>query len=291
MEVNASHAMQPSRSGPAAGPSRWPAIFVGLCALIPAVFLALPWSLETKSLAVLHGLCAQQPSHTFYFGDARLPFDARMTGIYGGFAVTSLVLFALRRWRASGVPTVPLLVVLGSFIVIMGIDGLNSTLVDLRRWHLYEPRNELRLVTGQLTGVTLATFVWMLVGQIGFARSARRGIAPLRGFRDMVGVLAAQFGFTMLVVSGWGVLRVPFTIVLVLAAMSAIMGLTLAFVLLFGRRESLAQTTSALAGPATVALVLTVLIVGGLGGGRFLLEAWLNIPSTLPELQPQGAYR
>ena len=275
-------------SGAARVPTRWPIAFITLCTLIAAVFLALPWSLETKSLAALHGLCAQQPTHSFYFDDARLPFDARMSGIYGGFAITSLVLLALRRWRTSGIPSVPLLVVLGSFIVVMGIDGVNSTLVDLRRWHLYEPRNELRLVTGQLTGVTLATFVWLLVGQIGFASAARRAMAPLRGFRDLAIVLTVQLGFTLLVVSGWGPLRVPLTLLLIGAAVAAVTGLTLGFVLLFSQREGQALTTSALVGPATIALVVALIIIGSLGGGRFLLEAWLNIPSTLPELQSQG---
>lgn len=268
--------------------SRWPFVFVGLCTAVTTLFLALPWSLETKALAMLHGLCAQQPSHTFFFGDSRLPFDARMTGIYGGFAVTTLTLAGLRRWRAARVPPVPLLVVLGTFVVVMGIDGLNSTMVDIRQWHLYEPRNELRLITGQLTGVTLATFVWLLIGQIGFARTARRCIAPLASWRDLTIVVAAQAMFAALVFSGWSALRVPITLLLLLAAFAAVTGLSLAFVLLLGRRESLARSTGALAGPATLALVIAVLIIGGLGGGRFMLEWWLNIPTTMPEMQEAG---
>jgi len=54
----------------------------------------------------------------------------------------------------------------------------------------------------------------------------------------------------------------------------ALTGLTLACVLLFGRRESLARAT-ATAGSATLALIVALVIVGGLAGGRFLMEAWL----------------
>lgn len=268
--------------------SRWPLVFVGLCVMLATVFLALPWSLETKALAVLHGLCAQQPSHTFYVGEARLPFDARMTGIYGGFGVTALSLVVMRRWRAAQVPPVAMITVLGAFVVLMGVDGVNSTLADLRQWHLYEPRNELRLITGQLTGVTLATFVLLLVGQIGYAQAARRSIAPVAGWRDLAFVLAAQSLFTAFVFSGWAPLRVPITLLLLVAACAAVTGLTLAFVLLFGRRESLTHSASGLAGPATLALVIALVIIGGLGGGRFLLEWWLNIPTLMPEMQGTG---
>jgi hypothetical protein len=37
------------------------------------------------------------------------------------------------------------------------------------------------------------------------------------------------------------------------------------------------MSTADLAGPATVALVVALLVIGGLGGGRFLLEWWLGI--------------
>ena len=55
----------------------WPALFVSLVAGSLAIFSLFPGSREGKSLAVLHGLCAQQPTLSYYLGEARLPFDAR----------------------------------------------------------------------------------------------------------------------------------------------------------------------------------------------------------------------
>src|SRR5690606_37331765 len=166
-------------------PTGWPAVFIALCILPVAVFLLLPWSVEGKSLAVLHGLCAQQPGHTFYFGDSRLPFDARMTGIYGGFAVTSLFLLARGRWGHGGLPSLAVAAALGLFVVALGVDGLNSTLLDMDLWHAYSPMNELRLATGLLTGVALATFVWLLLGQVSF-RQTQRNLKPiLSGYREL----------------------------------------------------------------------------------------------------------
>jgi uncharacterized membrane protein len=259
----------------------WPGVFLAVCVVGVVTFLALPWSMEGKSLALLHGLCAQQPSHSLYFGDQRLPFDSRMTGIYGGFAVALLTLFARGRWRYAGVPPLRIVLTLIGFIALMGIDGVNSTLVDLRRWHPYTPHNELRLITGLLTGIALGVFVWMLVCQIGFARRARTRKAPITGLGDLSWVVLGGGVYCAVVLTQWSPLRVPLTMLLVLSAVAAMSGLTLAFVLLLSGRESVATSTWQLAGPATAALVIALVLIGTLGGGRFLLEAWLGLPAQL----------
>jgi uncharacterized membrane protein len=259
----------------------WPGVFVGIWGVLAAVFVLLPWSIEGKSLALLHGLCAQQPDHSFYFGDGRLPFDARMTGIYGGFACTVGYLLARGRWRRAAIPSVPVLAALASFVLLMGVDGVNSTLQDMRLPYAYEPQNVLRLVTGGLTGVALAIFIWLMTGQVGFARAARRDGAPVRGLIDL-GLVLLVFGtYAAIVLSGWEPLRVPLTFLLMASALLTLMGLMLAFVLLLSRRESLARRTSDLAGPATAALLLALVVIGLLSGGRFLLEWWLEIPPAV----------
>lgn len=261
--------------------SGWPALFAVLLLGATLVFFALPWSVEGKSLAVLHGICAQQPSHTFYFGDGRLPFDARMTGIYGGFTVTSLVLLALGRWRASGLPPVSVLALVGLAILPLAIDGLNSTVRDMRGWSLYTPHNELRLATGLLAGFTLASFVWMLLGQVAFARQAGSQIPLLRGYRELGLILLAQGAFAALVLTSWSPLRVPLSLALMLAAIAALTGLMLGFVLLILRRENQALDAWQLAGPATMALLLAFGLLGGLSGMRFAMELVAGVPTTV----------
>lgn len=261
-------------------PSRWSAVFLGLCALPVLAFLLLPWSVEGKALAVLHGLCAQQPGHTFYFGDSRLPFDARMTGIYGGFAMTAIYLFARRRWGQGGLPGLKVAAALGLFVVFMGVDGVNSTMLDMGFWYLYEPMNELRLATGLLTGVSLAAFVWLLIGQVAFRQTPRTLQPVLSGFRDLGGIFMLLIAYSAIVLSGWEVLRLPLTALLILSAVGVLTGLSLAFVLLVGRRENYATATNQLAGPATVALLIAFAVMAITSGGRFAMEAFYGISTT-----------
>lgn len=256
---------------------RWSFMFGAVFAVTVAGFLIVPGSIENKALAALHGLCAQQPTHSFYFGDHRLPFDARMTGIYGGFAVAIGYLIARGRWRHGNVPSVAVTALLGLFVVALGVDGVNSTLQDIGYFHAYQPRNIYRLATGMMTGTALAVFIWMLIAQVGFAGHARIRRSPLNGTRDLAVLVMVEAAVSAIVLTGWSVLRLPLTFILMISAVAAVTGLMLSFVLLFGRREGRAISTADLAGPATVSLLLALMLIATLGGGRFLLEWWLGI--------------
>ncbi|HUG14937.1 MAG TPA: DUF2085 domain-containing protein [Thermomicrobiales bacterium] len=259
----------------------WPTAHIAIWIVGLTTFLLLPWSIEGKALAVLHGLCAQQPDHSFYFGDARLPFDARMTGIYGGFLTSAALLLIRGRWRAGGLPPLRIGVTLVAFICLMGVDGLNSTLRDFGAWSLYEPRNALRLASGLLTGAALCAFVWLLVAQTGFAARARSRQPSIANVPELLTLLLALGLFAAVVGAGWSPIRIPLTLLLMAAAFLIITGLSLAFVLLLSRSESRAQSTSDLARPATAALVIALLIVGAMSGARFALEAWLGVPAAV----------
>jgi uncharacterized membrane protein len=103
------------------------------------------------------GICAQMPSHSFFPGGQELPLCSRNTGIYLGFIVTLLTLFATGRGRAQKLPRWSIIVVLLCGLLAMAIDGFNSLNLDLGLPHLYQPHNLLRLATGLATGLALAT--------------------------------------------------------------------------------------------------------------------------------------
>ncbi|HET8910220.1 MAG TPA: DUF2085 domain-containing protein [Ktedonobacteraceae bacterium] len=112
------------------------------------------------------GICAQQPTHSFYPGGIQLPLCARNTGIYLGFTVTLLTLFALGRGRTQKLPRWPLIVVLALGAVAMAVDGFNSLFLDLGITHLYQPHNLLRLGTGLATGLAVASLSLPVLNQL-----------------------------------------------------------------------------------------------------------------------------
>src|SRR5437899_4916772 len=139
--------------------SRWVTVLIGFCYLgWFAVLVFLPGASLLDRLRWLDsGICAQLPTHSFYAGGERLPLCARNTGIYLGFIVTLLTLYATGRGRVQQFPPWPILILLlcGGFAMV--VDGLNSFLLDLGMPHLYQPHNLLRLATGLATGLALAS--------------------------------------------------------------------------------------------------------------------------------------
>ncbi|SRR5579883_368900 len=124
------------------------------------------------------GICAQLPTHSFYPGGLQLPLCARNTGIYLGFAVTLITLFLTGRGRAQRVPPWPIALVLIGCVAAMACDGFNSFLLDLGRFHLYQPHNLLRLATGLGTGLAMALFVLPLTNYLCWSHDdERRSVA------------------------------------------------------------------------------------------------------------------
>jgi uncharacterized membrane protein len=241
------------------------------------LFLLAPWPLSHKAQAVLHGLCAQRPTHSFTMGGVRLPFDARMTGIYGGFAFASLWLLARGRYRRAALPGRWSLAVLALFIVAMGVDGFNSFLLDARLRHPYGPDNRLRLATGLMTGITLAVAVGYVLAVCLWRRPDVRR-APIEGGRDFAELAAIQAPYVAVVLSGVGFLYDPVALLLVLSAAAVLTAMMLVVVLMLTRREGTIETVGQLQRPAAAAFVLALVLMGALGGGRFLLERLMHVP-------------
>lgn len=245
----------------------------GLVIASLAVFLLAPWSLQEKSIAALHGLCAQQPTHSYWFGDSRLPFDARMTGIYGASLLVFAYLLGRGRLFRTGVPPTSLIIGLAGFVLVMAFDGVNSTLNDVGLPFLYEPSNHLRFFTGALTGTTLAVFIWLLATSVLWSPEVTSAKPILRGWRELLPIGA-------MVIMLWAVLQIdapilfgPLAVMLVLAAVVVVSSMSLLVVFLASGRLQRATRTSDLAGSAIVAIVIAYAVMSAIAGARFMLEA------------------
>lgn len=244
----------------------FPLVIGGLILL----FFAAPWSWEHKAHAALHGLCAQTPSHTLYLGGRPLPFDSRMTGIYGGFVVAFGYLIANGRHRAARLPSIPVIAVLAALVGALAVDGFNSFLRDIRQPYLYEPDNRLRLVTGLGTGIALATIICFLFATTLWSHPnlSKRVLE----WRDLPIAVAAQVPYALLALSGWGSLAFPLTMLLVIAAVTVVASLALVAIVLLRRLDYSFATVTDLHQVASLAVVAAVIVMAGLSGGRFLLE-------------------
>ncbi len=256
----------------------WGIVFAGFLGLSFACLLLAPWSFEAKSIAVLHGLCAQRPSHSFWFGAERLPFGSRMTGIYGAFLITQLYLLVRGRFRASGIPSLGVLSALLVFVVVMGLDGLNSTLVDVQLITIYPPANVLRFITGAFTGTTLAIFLWLLIGNILWSRDQQRSEKVIGRFHELLMLAVPIAGFGLLAMSGWPSLYPLIALTLVISAVVVIFELSLCFVVLTRHEENVARSLRDLSHAAFWALLAAYVFMTSMSGVRFLMEVLVHPP-------------
>jgi uncharacterized membrane protein len=255
----------------------WLLVVISLVAAVS--FFGSPGGYAESARSVLHGLCAQAPSHTIQFDGRALPFDARMTGIYGGFLMTFVSICAMGRlWRFGNPPT-KIMVLLASLVMAMAVDGFNSLLNDLQQWHPYEPSNWMRVITGYGTGVALAVGLsWLVASTTWHLGSSRIAV-------DSFGVLLpAATGLLLLGSMLWarpGWLHLPVTILLVVSAWSTVSLLILVMVLLTFRIDDRVRTLSHLHVPAAIAMLLGISVMLGLAGARFWLEHSLGISNAM----------
>ncbi len=258
-------------------PTVW--AFFGLLVATILAFTAAPWPAAAKFRAVVHGLCAQRPSHSYALGGIDLPFDARMTGIYGGVLVCLIFLLARGRGRAIQLPAPTILAALGLFIGLLGLDGINSTLQDFGLPYLYEPRNDVRLLTGLLMGVTLGV---TLAYMINLTLWSRFNAAPiLAGWREFAALLALCGGAFLLIASGWGWLYLPLALALVGGATLVVLILALTTLTLLRGQENRAERLRDVAGSASVALLFGYVVMAAIALGRWYLERSLGVPLPL----------
>jgi uncharacterized membrane protein len=254
----------------------WPVFWAMVVAVVGLFVVIGQDSLAISSRSVLHGLCAQRPSHSFAVGGELLPFDSRMTGIYSGSLISFAVLAIRNRLLVSGTPSRGVIAVLFGAVALMGIDGVNALLVDLGAWHPYEPMNVLRFPTGFGAGVALATLEVWLVGSTLWHLSAPK--APWERVANLwwtAPAAALVLGF-ILADPGWAYPLLA--IALVASAWITVTGLTLVIVISLVRVERRIVSLAHLEPPLVIAALLALLVIIGLAQLRFWLERTLGIP-------------
>jgi uncharacterized membrane protein len=204
--------------------------------LIAAFFILGTWTFYTqsgvmgKADAIGYAICHRIPERSFIADGRPLPLCARCTGIYLGVMTGLGTYIASGRFRTSALPHWHILAAMGVFVVIMGIDGLNSYV------HLfpggkgiYEPQNWLRLTTGVFVGITAITLVLPVFNQ-SIWENVERSYPPLWNFKELAGlsILAALMVVLTLSTNGTILLFLGF-----LSALGVLILLTMMMMILF----------------------------------------------------------
>jgi uncharacterized membrane protein len=249
----------------------WRYAFFGLLGGLLLGLLAWPGlPLDRKMYSVVHGVCAQ--IHNVEVGGLDLPLCARNTGIYSSYLITSVYLVALGRFRAAKLPPWPITITLLAFVAIMGVDGINSMMVDLFMPHLYTPQNWLRTLTGIGMGTAVAVLL-LLIFNISL-RGDYDDEQPIIGnWLELAGALIINALVVLAIYGNVGLLYWPIAAVAWLGITGVLYSVNLLLTALFMRYEGTVTQFAQLAKPATFALVFTLIELGLLSAGRFWLEA------------------
>ncbi len=223
------------------------------------------------------GICAQQPSHSFFPGGQQLPLCARNTGIYLGFFVTLLTLIALGRGRVQKLPRWPVIVVLLAGVLAMAIDGFNSLDLDLGLPHLYQPHNLLRLATGLATGLALATLSLPIVNYLFWRESNER--RSVESWSDLPVLLPGLVLSFFAVASQSWIILYPVALLSTAGLLSVVSGINLMIIVAVTKRDQTFERYRALFPFFRLALLLAIGELLVLAQLKFALLQALGLPA------------
>jgi len=223
------------------------------------------------------GVCGQIPGHSFIIGGRQLPLCARCTGTYLGALLSFLGLAALRRGRASSLPPGRVLALLAGFIVLWGVDGLNSFLTPLPNApHLYQPHNLLRLTTGMLNGLALSIIIYPIFNLLLWKETDTRRV--ICNFRELGYLLIPAALLTWVVQTQARFLLYPVAILSIFGVLTMLTLLNTMIVLIVTRRESQARSWRDALLPLLLGLLAALLELSGLGWLHLALTQRLALP-------------
>ncbi|MBI5930709.1 MAG: DUF2085 domain-containing protein [Chloroflexi bacterium] len=156
-------------------------------AIIGLWLIATPAGILGKADAVGYAICHRITVRSFEAFDRQLPLCARCTGIYLGVVSGLMLLVAGGRSKVTRLPNWRIMIVLGAFVVALGIDGLNSYFHLFPGFKgIYTPNNTLRLITGVFCGLTFINLLLPIFNSAVWAKADRR--APIENFKELAGM-------------------------------------------------------------------------------------------------------
>jgi uncharacterized membrane protein len=237
------------------------------------------WLLNTpegwlgKADAVGYAICHRMDGRSLHLGDRPLPLCARCTGIYLGVLLGTVVLglIAPRNGRLS---PWPIMAVLGLFVALMGVDGVNSYLTLFPRApHLYEPQNWLRVITGTFNGLAIAGMIYPVFVQTLWRDWQDR--PALGRWRDLG--LLALFALLVigLVLSEVDEILYPLALLSTVGVVTVLVMINTTILLLVTRQENRFESWRTAWLPILAGFTLAIIQIGFVDAVRFaIFRSW-----------------
>lgn len=213
----------------------------------------------------------------------KLSIEARDFGIYAGFLLMWAYLAILGRGRASGVPSVSILVTLVLFVFVMGFDGLNAFFYDtsflqmpIQLPYLYMPRLELRLGTGLLCGIAFAGILIPVVNSTLWRDTDPRPI--FGGWKQFLGGLAILALVFALNETESGIFLYPFSILSAVSVIILLALINMVFVISFFRGNKPVVNLREALNPFAAGVLLTLVELGTLSAMRYAVLGTATLP-------------
>ncbi|MBM3188630.1 MAG: DUF2085 domain-containing protein [Chloroflexi bacterium] len=105
-----------------------------------------------------------------------LPLCARCSGTFLGIIFGMLLLRLVGEGRASRMPPVFIVVILGALIGFWALDSVHSVVSWLSGQGLYRPSNALRLASGMANGLALGTLLYPIYHGVMWRRTDPRRV-------------------------------------------------------------------------------------------------------------------
>jgi uncharacterized membrane protein len=266
--INMQASPTPIDSDPALPSSPWArlprAIYVGGLLSIVALFVnAPPDSWLGKAKWIGYALCHQMPDRSFFAHEHQYPLCARCTGMYLGFVTGTICLLLRGRTKAARLPPEPIVALLVGFIIIMGIDGVNSTIsVIPGAPQLYHTTNVIRIITGTLYGLALsALFPPIFNSAIWATPSGERTIKNWRELGWLLLVAALEIAAVVVFTDQ---LLIPISIITIGGILLLLSLLNSVIMLSVGKLENAVSTWRQLALPILFGLALGLIEITAL---------------------------
>lgn len=193
-----------------------------LLVIVLAVGIIGGWTFYTqsgvlgKTDAVGYAICHRIAERSFSAFGRQLPLCARCTGIYLGVMLGLFVTIASGRVRAARFANWRVNSILGLFVLVMGLDGLNSFASLIPGVEgVYHTSNALRVTTGVFCGFTVIHLVLPSFNQSVWVDGGAP-LPTLRSLRELAGL--SLLGVLMVAI----VLAKNALILLVLGIISAV---------------------------------------------------------------------